>query len=567
MKEQVFKGRDSTVAPKVPILAASLSLNIVALIMPIVILLIFDRVIPFQSTDTLRMLTLLLLMSVVIELLLRWARSTLLNITSERAAVSNYHRFANRILHADVTAFLQQPASTYLDRFAAIAQLRDHHAGQNHALLIDLPFTLVFAVMVALIGGWLVLVPVAGLCAVLVFSLVMKRAQWSLFDRRKSLDSRRYAFLSEVLSGIQTIKANRMERQMTRRFEMLEDQTVEISQRLIRFSGLAQTFGAIFGQVSVAAMGLLGAYLVIQHHIGIAEMAACMLLNGRIVQPLTKLMTLWVQSENVAFAWGKLREIDALPTSKSVPEIATPINGNISLRDLRFERDGSPTEHMVLKALTLTQGQIALIKGEARWQVQAFYDVMTGLNKPIKGEALIDGVPIHSLKSWRGPGAIIVLEDNPAIFSGTLLQNLSAFGDEDQITRAKKFAARLGMEQRIYRLPMGYNTLMGSGSVFENDPVNRQLIALVRVLALRPKVLIMTEPTSVLDTAEREALSDCLTHLSPRPTILMDSPDPRMARLADVICELTPLTGDKVADWVADANEEQTTARQRKDVA
>ncbi|MEW2918374.1 ABC transporter transmembrane domain-containing protein [Ruegeria sp. ANG10] len=567
MEEQDFKGRDSTLATKVPILAASLALNTVALIMPVVILLIFDRVIPFQSTETLTMLTLLLLTSVTIEMILRWSRSTLLNVTSERAAVSNYHRFASRVLRADVTAFSRHPASTYLDRFAAIAQLRDHHAGQNHALLIDLPFTLVLAAMVALIGGWLVLVPVVGLVAVLVFSLVMKRAQWSLFDRRKSLDNRRYAFLSEVLSSSQTIKANRMERQMTRRFELLEDQTVEISHRLIRFSGLAQNFGAIFGQVSVAAMGLLGAFLVIQQQIGIAEMAACMLLNGRIVQPLTKLMTLWVQSENVAFSWGKLREIDALKTTPPIPKNAAPIKGRITLRNLRLRRDSAEAEDVMVKALTLAPGQIALVDGAARWKVQAFYDAVAGLRMPTAGEVMIDGIPAHSLVSWRGPNAIVMLETDPAILSGTLLENLSAFGDEDQITRAKQLAARLGLEQRINRLPMGYNTMMGLGRVFEDDPVNRQLIALVRVLALQPQVLIMSEPTSVLDTAEREALSDCLSSLNSRPTILMDSPDPRMARLADVTCQLTHLTGDEVADWKADACDEQFANRQRKDVA
>ena len=96
MEDTAFKGRDSTRATKVPILAASLSLNTLALVMPISILLIFDRVIPFQSIETLRMLTLVLLVSVSFELVLRWSRSTLLSITSETAAVANSRRFASR---------------------------------------------------------------------------------------------------------------------------------------------------------------------------------------------------------------------------------------------------------------------------------------------------------------------------------------------------------------------------------------------------------------------------------------------------------------------------------------
>ena len=567
MEQKTFKGRDSSLAVKLPLLAASLSLNVVALVIPISILLIFDRVIPFQSVETLRMLTVLLLVSAGVELVLRWSRLTLLNAAAEKAAVSNYRRFASRILHANTQAFSQDSASAYIDRFSAIAQLRDHHAGQNHALLIDLPFTLVFAVMVALIGSWLVLVPITGLMAVLVFSLLMKRAQWALFDTRKSLDSRRYAFLSEVLSSNETVKANRMERQMQRRFELLEDQTVDLSHRLIRFSGLAQNFGAVFGQVSVAAMGLLGAFLVIRQQIGIAEMAACMLLNGRIVQPLTKLMTIWVQSESVALSWRKLREIDALDSDPVSTKCAGLIEGKITLCNLRLQGGSGDFERLGISSMVLAPGQIGLVSSNAIWQIQAFYDAVTGHCSPAAGEVLIDGVSAQSLVSRRGQDAIVVLENDPAILSGTLLENLSAFGDETHISRAKEFAAKLGLEKRIHRLPMGYNTKLGSGSAFENDPVNRQLIALVRVLALRPRILLLNEPTAVLDTAEREDLAECLASLSPKPTILMNSPDPRMKGLADVECKLTCLVGDEVADWDADAHAEQTAAEQRKDVA
>ncbi|MFS4582462.1 ABC transporter transmembrane domain-containing protein [Phaeobacter sp. C3_T13_0] len=567
MDEETFKGRDSSIAVKVPIMAASLALNIVALIVPIVILLIFDRVIPFQSIDTLRMLTLLLLFGAGIEMALRWSRSTLLNVAAGRAAVSNYRRFADRVLHANTAEFSKETPSVYLDRFLAISQLRDHHAGQNSALIIDLPFTLLFAVMIALIGGWLVLVPIAGLAAVLVFSLLMKRAQWALFDRRKSLDNRRYAFLSEVLSSSLTVKANRMERQMTRRFELLEDQAVDLSHRLIRFAGLAQNFGSVFGQVSVAAMGLLGAFLVIRQQIGIAEIAACMLLNGRIVQPLSKLMTLWVQSESVAMSWRKLREIDVLKVEPALPNDASLLTGTINLSNLRFQRDSVNSEHAILDTMTVAKGQVALIKSDENWQTQALYDAVTGHNSPASGEVLIDENSALSQVSARGKDAMVVLEKDPAILSGTLLENLSAFGDEMQISRAKGFAAKLGLEKRIHHLPAGYNTKLGSGSVFENDPANRQLIALVRVLALRPRILLMSEPTAVLDTDEREALSDCLASLVPKPTILLDSPDPRMQRLADVECNLRPIAGDGVSDWDADARAEQISVAPKEDVA
>ncbi len=533
METREFIGRVTTKRRDIPLGAASFSLNILSLLMPISILLIFDRVIPFQSTETLRMLTLVLLVSATMELVLRWSRSVLLNVSAEEAAVSNYQHFMGKVLHANTVQFSSAPGSAYFERFVAVSQLRDHHSGQNQTLAIDLPFTLLFAVMIGLIGGWLALVPLGAFCAVLIFTFFMKRAQWSLFSARKTVDTRRYAFLAELLSNMATIKSNRMERQMARRFEMLEEQTVGISQRLIQFSGLSQNFGAVFSQLTVASMGLLGAFLVIKGSIGIAELAACMLLNGRIIQPLTKLMTLWVQSENVAVSRAKLDEMEALESTKPPETPLDPIEGRVVLSDVSMARLNGSGMAFEGAEFVADPGTTVLIAAKNAWMVRSFIEGVAGQRAPTSGSITIDGRDAADRVTQRGRNALVVLENEPAILSGSLLENLAAFGDAEQVERAKYFAAQLGLEKRIHRLPMGYSTKLNTGTTFEKDPVNRQLIALTRALALEPRILVMNEPTAVLDTTEREALSRCLAALSPRPTIVMASPDPRMKRLAD----------------------------------
>lgn len=560
MHTRKFIGRTSAPGLSIPLWAASFSLNILSLLMPVAILLIFDRVIPFQSAETLQMITLALLVSAAMELVLRWSRSILLSASAEDAAVSNYRRFMSTVLFANPVEFANHPGSTYLERYTAIGQLRDHHAGQNQTLVIDLPFTLVFAAMIGLIGGWMILVPAGALVSVLVFAALMKRAQWALFDTRKTLDLRRYAFLSELLSNMPTVKANRMEHQMTRRFEMLEDQTVDISRRLIQFSGLAQSFGAIFSQLSVAAMGLLGAYFVIQDRIGIAELAACMLLNGRIIQPLTKLMSLWVQSENLAASRSRLDEMNAVKTNSIPGPAGPPAEGDVAVSGVTLKRAGGSSGGAAHADFQLRPGTTALIEAEKGWMVHALFDALTGQYQPEQGEVLVDGRPASECTGKRGAGGIVALESEPAILSGTLLENLSAFGDAAQVERAKYFAARLGLEKRIHRLPAGYNTVLNTGSGFEKDPVNRQLIALTRVLAANPRILLMFEPTAVLDTQERQRLADCLKSLSPRPTILMASPDPRMQQLADATVRLEAPATAELAAWAEDEKREQQHA-------
>lgn len=558
MANGAWRGRAIGLGIDGPILAASLTLNVLSLLTPLTILLIFDRVIPFESYATLTFLTLGLFVAAGLELVLRWARSTVLNVAAERAAVVNHARFLDRVVSANVRDFAKSSPALHLERYSAVARLRDHYSGQNQALAVDVPFTAVFMIMVALIGGWLVLVPLGCLLAVLVFASMMKNVQGSIFDARKTLDERRYTFLSDALSKIVTVKSNTMERQMMRRFELLQDQTVATSHRLILFSGFAQNFGAMVSQLSIAAIGLFGAYLVINGAIGIAELAACMMLNGRIIQPLTRLITLWVQAESIAVSRSKLAEMDDLNagTGLSVPD--QKMHGNIVFRDIVLEgvSDMSPL------SASVAAGSKVLIEAPNDWAMPMLIDALTGQSKPKQGSILIDGLMAVDRAAERGSSAMVVLEQSPSVFSGTVLDNISAFGDAEQVERAKYFAKALGLEQRIFRLPAGYLTQLNVNSVFEKDRVNRQLIALVRVLSFQPKVLVMNEPTAVLDTPEREAFSACLACLSPSPTILMASPDPRMKRLADQVLLLSADTVTKEAEWRADAVADAQAAHQ-----
>jgi len=202
---------------------------------------------------------------------------------------------------------------------------------------------------------------------------------------------------------------------------------------------------------------------------------------------------------------------------------------------------------------TVRAGSTVLVDTEFDWAMPALMDAITGQTAVASGSIQIDGLHPMDRQAERGTSALVALERSPAIFSGTVLDNISAFGDADQVERALHFARQLGLERRVFRLPAGYMTQLNDNSVFESDHVNRQLIALVRVLAMQPKLLLMNEPTRVLETTEREALSTCLSELAPRPTILMASPDPRMKRLADATLHvLSPYAAIEAA-WHADA--------------
>lgn len=545
-----FKDREGFVALGGAVLVGSVALNTLALVMPLVILLVFDRVIPNQSLETLHLLSVMLVVVVAMELILRRARSLMLGWSAARAARSNHRRFLDKVLSANSRDFAREDAAVHLERFGAVARIRDHNAGDGQTLAVDMPFTLLFMAMIALIGGALALVPLVTLLLLAAFGLLMRRAQRRVFDRRKTLDTRRYAFLSEVIGQILTVKSNSMERQMIRRFEALQDQSAATSRQLIGFSGFTQSYGAVIAQLSVAGMGLLGAKLVIDGRIGLAELAACMLLNGRVTQPLTRMMGHRVQLESIEIARSTLAEVERLPTTRIPPPRAAMV-GRIEAMRLSLDLPGEGTRAFDALNGCVLPGQTALVEAKDEATVRALFDALAGEVQPVWGNLLIDGLMPVDRVAQRGEGGLAVLETAPAILTATLLENLSAFGDAARIERAKQFAAELGLEHRIHRLPLGYNTQLGVGGMFDKDPVNRQLVALTRVLALKPRVLLMQEPSSVLHDSARRALRDCLARLeAPRPTILVSSKDPKIRSLADTVLTLRTGRDEAIASWL-----------------
>ncbi|MEM8956751.1 MAG: ABC transporter transmembrane domain-containing protein [Pseudomonadota bacterium] len=540
--------------PRIPgaVLTASLALNILSLLLPIAILQIFDRVIPFHSEGTLLLLFIGLCVGAVFELILRWTRIVLLGSVAEGFALGAHRAFLDSTLRANTARFQATSSAVHMERFAAIARLRDFYSGQNRHLAMDLPFTVIFILMIALIGGWLVLVPLASAAGVLLFSALLQRVQAPVFEDRKSLDARRYSFLAEILAQLPTVKANTMEHQLQRRFEMLQQKTVDTSHRLILCTGLSQNFGAVFSQLSVAGIGLFGSYLVIAGQIGVAELAACMLLNGRTIQPLMKLLSLRAQSESIAMARQKLCEAMSVPAVRSGDAAPERLEGRIEISNLGLDDPSSAEPIFAGLNAVVAPGQTLLLDGASGWRAEGFVDLLLGQRRPTTGQILIDGRPPEEFAATRGDGGIVAIDAAPVLFVGTILENISAFGDGDRIAYALELSKRLLLEDAVHRLPSGYNTPIEEGRSFDDNPSNSQLVSLVRALALRPRLLILNEPSALLETPARAAFAGTLANLVPRPTVVMATPDPKLKALADVRLDLSEPVGAEAAAWHVD---------------
>ena len=278
------------------ILVASLFLNVLSLALPMVLLQVYDRIIPNVALQTLTLLIFGLIIVLIIDVILRTARAYLSGWVGAKYEHEMSYRAVEKLLRADMQELGKVSPGVHLDRLSSIDSVRDFYASQAGLALVDLPFVFLFLGLLGYIGGALLIVPV-------ILLVVLSFVAFALGVRLKEAlkddtlwEDRRYSYIIEILTGIHSIKSMAMENLMGRRYEKLMENCSKASYDVIFLSGLSQGIGSIFSQITMVSVASIGSILVINGQITVGALAASTLLAGRTVQPLLRALGIWTAS-------------------------------------------------------------------------------------------------------------------------------------------------------------------------------------------------------------------------------------------------------------------------------
>lgn len=544
------------------VIMATVSINLLALILPLTLLQVFDRIVPYEAYDTMTVLFWTLVAAILADFALKVARIFVLGQSAAVYEIKLSEATLDRMVAADSRVFAKDTFGTHTDRLGAVRQLRDHYGGQGRLLGIDLPFTVLFVGMIWFIGGWLVVVPIGCTAAIALASFWIRRWQEVVLESRKSVDRRKYSFLADILGEMTTIKVLVAEDQMMRRFESLQDQSAVASQALITVASISQSLGAFLGQASLVAMGAVGAYLAMHGAIGMAELAACMLLNGRTIQPMLALLGLWVQMEGVDSAQTRIREIAALPPPAPFKRHDGTFEPSLEFRGVTLSVPGRREPVIEDLSFEVGAGEVALVGGDDGSGRSSVMRMILGEQRPTQGQVLIGGHHARALSARRGINEIAYVDQEPAIFAGTILENISLFGDREAQTRALESAEALGLGRDVFALPLGFDTLIGPGAPGLLPSGVLQKIALARVLSSRPSLLLLNNGVSAVDGKSRRRIRDALLGLRGKTTIIAVTQ--HLLRPTDVDLTIPlcpePVRSRELEKWLADGQADRRSA-------
>ncbi len=504
------------------------------LALPIVILQVYDRILPYQATHTLTLLVVGLVVVLMMDGLLRVARGAITGWNAARFEHLASCRALDRLLAEPVGAFERVSPGAHLDRLSAINVLRDYHAGQARLLFLDLPFITLFLGLIYFIAGWLVLVPI-GLFIVLgllagVVGMALRRA----LEARAGLDDRRYSFVIEVLSGLSTIKLLGVEPLMQRRYERLQESTAGASHAVTLISNMAQSIGWLFSNLTMVSVAAGGAVIVMQGGLSIGGLAASTLLAGRAVQPILRALGLWSQYQSITIARNRVAQIFETPAEAPQDGLTCEgLEGAIRIDGIGFSYGGEDAALFEDLNLEVAPGEVIGVSGQSGAGKTTLLMLIMGLLQPSKGVVEIDGVDMARLDPYALRQHIAFLPQTGTLFKGSILDNLTLFQGASAVTPALEAAQIVGIDETIRHLPEGYEMQVGDGAAAEIPTGLRQGIAMARALARRPRIILFDEANGGLDEAGDARLKKALAALKGKATIIIVSHRPSLLQLAD----------------------------------
>lgn len=533
------------------VFAASLLINLFALAAPLYILNVYDRVVPNRAEDTLWILTAALAGVYLFDLAMRALRAYFIDLAGRRSDLALSATICERMLGLRMEA---RPASVgaFSSQVGEFDRVRDFLTATTMTMVIDLPFVVLFLMLIHWVAGDLYLVPLAAMLLVLLFSVLIQSPLHRAVGEVMRVAARKQSTLVESLLGLETIKSLRAESRQQRRWEQLTDEMGRWSMRSRMLSSSATIFASYVQHMAWLVMAVGGVYLVMDGKMTQGGLVAVIILTSRALAPLTQMAGLAARYNQARTALRNLNDLVALPQER--PEggdFVQPghIEGALEFRDCTFNYPGQERPALDGVSLRIGAGERVGVIGRIGSGKTTLSKLLLGLYQAGPGQVRIDGLDVRQVDPAVLRRNVAMASQDVFLLNGTLRENIALgapFADDSSILRAAETAgvtAFASSHPRGLDMPVGERGELLSGG-------QRQAVSLARTLLSDAPVLLLDEPTSHMDNATEVRLKQALSPTITGRTLIVIT---HRASLLELVDRLVVLEGGRlVADGPRD---------------
>lgn len=521
------------------VLVASIFIQIFGLITPIFTQLILDRVLVQRSELTLMTLGFGLLIFSLFRVAMMGLRQYLLDHTASRLDTALIVGFIHHTLRLPLSFFESRYVGDIVYRVQENRKIQRFLSGEALSILLDL-LTVFIYVGVMFWYNWsmallsLIIVPPFFLVALIATPFVQRisREIFSAFNHESS-------YLIEMLTGVRTIKSVAVEQTVRWYWEGLFDRAIQANFSGQVISNRLQIFSNTIEAVVTTVLLWYGAYLVIHGQLTIGQLVAFNMLLGTIIRPFQRLTVLWNQLQEVLISVERINDVLEAEPEEDLQhthrQTLPLLIGDIHFESVTFRyHPDSDTNILENLSFHIKPGQMAALVGRSGSGKTTISKLVLGLYSPTSGRVLIDGQDIMSISLASLRQQVGVVDQDTFLFGSTIRENISLGHSETSLDEVMKAAQLAGADEFIKKLPMGYETQIGEGGGLLSGG-QRQRIAIARALLGNPRLLILDEATSHLDTESERIIQNNLIQALRGRTSLIIAHRLSTIRHADVI--------------------------------
>jgi ATP-binding cassette subfamily B protein len=345
------------------------------------------------------------------------------------------------------------------------------------------------------------------------------------FDRIQEQLSTISAITQEALSGVRVVRAYGQEPFEIERFRLANEEYVRRNRRLIRIQGAFFPIMGLLMGIGAVIVLWLGSRDVIAGRMTIGELVA---FNSYLMMLAWPMIAFgWVTNllQRGAASWTRMLDVlDAKPaiTDAGVPSAAVasgPIHGDVEFRNLTF----SFGDRVVLRNVSavLPAGTTTAIVGATGSGKSTLLNLLPRLQEPPPDTVFVDGIDVRRLPLAVLRGAIGFVPQEPFLFSATIAENIAFGAPSDARDRVEQVAQVARLDKDLTDFPNGYETVVGERGITLSGG-QKQRTAIARAVMIDPKILVLDDALSAVDTyTEEEILSRLTTVMKARTSIIV----------------------------------------------
>jgi ATP-binding cassette subfamily C protein LapB len=509
-------------------------INLFALTTPIFMMNIYNRVLPNNAVETGWVLAIGAFTIFTFDFIMRVLRGYFIDLAGRRVDVIAARRIYDQLINIKL-AGRPKSSGAFANMLRDFDSVRDFTTSATLTGLVDLPFTLLFVIVIWMLGGNIAFMLVGMIVLVALAGYILQSPLKNLVRKSAHSAEMKHGLLVETIHGLETVKAIGADGRLRARYGAQVAENALYSQKSRFVSGLGGNIANFVQQSSAIIIILIGMYLVKDGLMSVGALIACVMLGSRAIAPIGQLANLMSRYHSAQSAMNTIDGIMAKPVERPINArfLHRPdLKGKIAFKNVSFSYPDSQRKSLDDVSFTIEQGEKVGVIGRIGSGKSTIARMMLGLYDPSEGTLLMDDTNYRQIDPADLRRNTAYIAQDVVLFNGTVRENITIsvpHATEEEILAASKAA---GVHEFISRHPMGYDAQVGEGGLGLSGG-QRQAVALARALLLNPAVFICDEPTNAMDVQAEQAFTNYIATHSKNRTLVLITHRPQLLPIVD----------------------------------